>query len=604
MKARIILSIFSAIILLTSCEGFLTQTPPTSISKDSAYMSEASLESNMNSIYSGLSFFASNPFYLYLCSASLMQEYTGRRTTEDYLQTHTMTMWSTTTSNNNLYSSLYASVAKCNTFIKGLENSPVADEFKVKIGAEARMMRALYYFTLTRLYGDLPLVTEPVEDDEQYNIKRSQYSQVYELIVTDLLYAAQHMSPYEEVGVAASKNGKLCNMAAYALLSSVYLQMACLLENPDDQFYNNDLPERRPDFSICDINTYQDALSKSLEAARTVINSDVYRLEKNYCNLFRWDPINYPEDYLSRERIITFSATPMNVTSSIVPWMLWDNPQGTESNNIHNGNAGRIRASRWIFQKWAERYEGTLSKVQSCPVYVDCPDPRFDASYFHTEVWGVPTGTSANAGQLVKTTVYPARVKVSAKSDPYIKKYFSKRYKTDNGDADFYIMRYAEVLLNAAEAAARLSSSPSDSYGSEAIGYVNLLMKRARESVNDPSQPSAQPADWYSGTFEDTDQLVQSIIWERVFELGNEGHEWFDTHRLGARWLIENVCKPLNIFNHLPENEKFWEEAFNETDLTEDVAEARKALLLAFPEYETRYNTSLSSDDQNDFFIK
>lgn len=610
MKARnITASIIVGTLLLVSCDAFLTEQPLTSMSKESAYMSEESLEANLNSVYQGMNFFASNPFYLYLCSASLMQEYTGKRTTDDYLQTHDLTMWSTTKSNENLYSSLYSSVSKCNELISGLMKSPVTDEFKIKIEAEARLMRALYYFTLTRLYGDLLLVTEPLENLEQCFIKRKQYSEVYELIVQDLEFAAENMFTFQERGTAGMVNGRACNMAANALLSSVYLQMACYLENPHDHFFNSADPERLPDFGFCGVTTNEEALVKSLEYARTVIRSDVYRLEKNYSHLFRWDPVNYPEDYLSRERILVFTATPMNVSSSIVPWMLWANPQGTESNYIHNANAGRIRASRWIFQKWAERYGGTLSTVQSCNVYVDCPDPRFNASYFHTEVWGVPTGESANAGKLVRTSVYPSSVKVTATSDPYIKKYFSKRYKCDNGDADFYVMRYAEVLLNAAEAAARLSNNPPTGYNAEeleteALGYINQLMKRARESVGDPANPSLQPADWTSSDFADAAQLVQAVIWERVFELGNEGHEWFDTHRLGATWLVENVCKPLNIFNHLPENVKFWEAAFNETDVTEDVETVRKGLLLAFPEYETRYNSALSSADQNDYYIK
>ena len=604
MKVRNISAVLIAgLVVLTSCEGFLTQTPPTSMSKESAYQSEAALEANLNSVYSGLSFFTSTQFYMYLCSASLMQAYTGRRKTDDYLQTHDMTMWSTTSSNTSLYSSLYASVSKCNVLLDGLKTSPVKDDFKIKIEAETRLMRALYYFILTRLYGDLPLITEPVVDLEQCYVKRSQYSKVYELIISDLEFAAENMLSYEELGTAGVVNGRSCNMAANALLSSVYLQMACYLDNPSNQFFRTDLPHRLPDFSFCEVATAGDALKKSLEYARIVIGSNVYQLEDNYNHLFRWDPVNYPEDYFSKERIITFSATPMNVTSSFVPWTLWENPQGSESNNVHNGNAGRIRASRWIFQKWAERYGGSLGTVEGCKVYVNCPDPRFDASYFHTEVWGVPTGTSANAGKLVRTSIYPSRVKVSAKSDPYIKKYFSKRYKTDHGDADFYVMRYAEVLLNAAEAAARLDSLVGG-YKADALGYVNQLMQRARLSVNDPSKPASQPADWSAADFAHNSDLVQAIIWERAFELGNEGHEWFDTHRLGADWLVENVCKPLNAFNKLTENVDFWEEAFNETYLTEDVATARKGLLLAFPEYETRYNTALSPADQNDFYIK
>lgn len=604
MKARYILLTLLGLAGALSCSKFLEEIPATSVSKASAYQSPEALEAALIGAYTGLNLFASNDFFYYLCSASQMQEYTGRRTTDLFLQTHDLTMWSTTSSNEKIYASLYASVAKCNVLLKGLETSPVDGAYKKKVEAETRFLRALYYFTLARFYGDLPLITRPLETVDDCFVKRSSYSDVYQLIWEDLNFASARMFTQAELGMDAISKGRVGNMAAHALLSSVYLQMACYLESPDDQFFDNSKPGRLPDFRFAGITTAEDALTKSLQESETVITSGLYGLEKNYKNLFRWDPENHQEDYLSKERILVFNATPQNVTSSIVPWMLWENPQGTASINVHNGNAGRIRASRWIFQKWAERYGGTIGTVSGIDLYIACPDPRFDASYFHSEVWGVPTGTSSTAGEMVRTTVYPTRVKVTAKSDPYIRKYFSPRYKTDNGDADYYIIRYAEVLLNAAEAAARLSAAPGDAYSVKAVAYVNALLERARNSVPEGEGPAAEPAAWNVGNFADKTALVDAVIWERVFELGNEGHEWFDTHRLGARWLLDNVCKPLNIFNHQPENVSFWSEQYNDQDLTEDLLTIRKGLLLAFPEYEIRYNTALGPEDQNDYYIK
>lgn len=604
MKARYIILTILAGAAALSCSKFLEEIPATSVSKASAYQSPEALEAGLIGAYTGLNLFASNDFFYYLCSASQMQEYTGRRTTDVFLQTHDLTMWSTTSSNEKIYASLYSSVAKCNVLLKGLETSPVDAAYRKKVEGEAKFLRALFYFTLARFYGDLPLITEPLETVDDCFVKRSSYSDVYRLIWEDLTFAAENMFTQAELGIDAISKGRACNMAAHALLSSVYLQMACYLESPDVQFFDTSKPGRLPDFSFAGIATAEDALTRSLQEAETVITSGIYELEKNYSNLFRWDPVNHPEDYLSKERILVFNATPQNVTSSIVPWMLWENPKGTESNNVHNGNAGRIRASRWIFQKWAARYGGTIGTVSGIDIYKDCPDPRFDASFFHTEVWGVPTGTSSTAGEMVRSTIYPARVKVTAKTDPYIRKYFSPHYKTDNGDADYYIIRYAEVLLNAAEAAARLSSAPGDANSEKAIGYVNTLLERARNSVAEGEAPAGEPAAWNAADFADKTALVDAIIWERVFELGNEGHEWFDTHRLGAQWLLDNVCKPLNVFNHQPENQSFWSEQYNDQDLTEDLLTVRKGLLLAFPEYEIRYNTALSAEDQNDYYIK
>lgn len=592
--------------LSAACGKFLEQEPVTSVYEEMSVNSGSALEADIVAIYSGLGFWASTQYFYYLCSASKMQEYTGIRQTDEFLQTHDLTMYSTSNANQVLYTSLYRSIGRCNTLLSLLPDSPVEDEYKTQIEGEARFLRAWFYFALARLYGDVPLMTKPSETEEDASVPRTPYPQVYKLIVDDLEYAYAHMRTKQEQDLLQGARGRSYNTAAMAALACVYMQMACLMQTPDDQFYDPSKPGRLPDFSDCGVFSARQAWEKSLEAAHTVIQSGDYALEPDFRHLFRWDPDNYPEDYLSRERIITFQATPNSVTGGIVPWTLWDNPVGTLSNYIHNGNAGRIRVSRWVFQNWGKRHGGLLETMGAYTIYIGTDDPRLDASYFHTAVWGVPAGASSTSGQLVKTDIYPAegKVHVDADSDPYIRKYFSPAYQCDNGNADFYILRYAEVLLTAAEAAANLSAGQGDAMWIEAVDYVNQLFARARASYDSDLSAPENPKDWGYSEFSTRDELLLAIFWERAFELGNEGHEWFDTHRMGATWLSDNICKPLNVFNHLTENELLWAQFYNSRNLSEDPQTLRASLLLAFPEYELRYNTSLSIDDQNDFYIK
>ena len=94
-----------------------------------------------------------------------------------------------------------------------------------------------------------------------------------------------------------------------------------------------------------------------------------------------------------------------------------------------------------------------------------------------------------------------------------------------------------------------------------------------------------------------------------------EGHEWFDTHRMGARWLSREIAVPLNA--HLHEKEQGPGKGYNGaeskglyaynylgTDFPEDYTVLRKSLLCAFPAVtEGAYNTAIDPvADQNDYY--
>ena len=85
--------------------------------------------------------------------------------------------------------------------------------------------------------------------------------------------------------------------------------------------------------------------------------------------------------------------------------------------------------------------------------------------------------------------------------------------------------------------------------------YVNVILKRARESVD--GAPAAEPRDIQASEFASRQELVNRIFWERCFEMPFEHHEYFDTHRFGAQWIIDNISKPKNEFLYLPEQEDF-----------------------------------------------
>ena len=597
--------------LLSSC-SFLDEAPVTSIGEDDAYVSESALEAGIAGCYRAMqgSALYQGEMSEYLQFCSMLVHWKSERLQQQWTQCFDLTMYSVSNNNQKIYRALYSGVNTCNRLISGLSGSPVDDFFKTRIEAEARLIRAVLYFTLVRLYGDVPLLLEPVAYDSGMGFPRTAYYDVYEQIVRDLRFAQDNMCGPKEQTPAAVLAGRPHKWAATSFLAAVYMQIACLLENADYQWFDMSKEGRRPDFTTCEILDAEDAWTLALEAAEDVIESEAYGLERDYRHLFRWDPVNHPLDYCSKERIFVLQSTDNGTSGNYMAVRtLPAYPGGTQNKTTENKNNGRIRPERYVFQKWAGTYGGELAPSDRDDIegnlYISCPDPRFDATFIHTRYRNLNTGK--NVG------LYPAMNYVMNfnSREPYFRKYLSPLYDAGNGYADLYMMRYADVLLMAAEASASLSSGPGDTYWNAALDYVGQIHSRARASVDEGENPASQPT-WEDRQFADKDALVKAIMWERVYEMSCEGHEFFDTHRRGAKYLVDEITRPLNAFLAEPnqstvpdgaQDKTYKSVLFNGRTLPEDVEQVRKGLLLAFPDDEIRYNPALTLADQNDFYV-
>lgn len=87
-----------------------------------------------------------------------------------------------------------------------------------KIEGEARFIRALIYFNMARLWGDMPIINRTIDANEYEMFRRKPVSEVYStMIIPDLEFAASHL--------ANMTKGKANAMAAKALLAKVYLTL-------------------------------------------------------------------------------------------------------------------------------------------------------------------------------------------------------------------------------------------------------------------------------------------------------------------------------------------------------------------------------------------
>jgi hypothetical protein len=115
----------------------------------------------------------------------------------------------------------YKGINNANVAIKYIPQASANEELKSRALAEAKFMRALFYFYLVQLYDGVPMPTE-AENPEAVRdgYPRSTAEEVYQLIISDLQYASEHLNSKGSNGPEAGRANK---EAAIALLGKVYL---------------------------------------------------------------------------------------------------------------------------------------------------------------------------------------------------------------------------------------------------------------------------------------------------------------------------------------------------------------------------------------------
>lgn len=590
-------------ILLASCSGFLDQQPRTSLTQDTAFNSESTIEAQVYGCYLSMHSSAlwKGTMAEFFHTASGLLVWKGKRSTDEWLDGLNLGKYSTNKDGNTtMWAALFTGINRCNRFVENIQDSPVDEEFKIQEEAEVRLIRAILYYTAVRVWGDVPLTLHAAKNYREVSVPRTHFAEVYRQVLEDLTFAEEHMRDAAEQEAVAPGMGRPNKWAATAMKASVYLTIGSLLESPDDNFWDTTKPGRIPDFSDSGISSAEDAFQLAYDIAENVIENGPYSLVPDYRTLFRWTEAG---DWFLPERIFCLPSTNEAGTNYNSVRMLPNYPEGSSNTNTVNNNWGRVRPSRFLIDNFIRVGGGSKGEGDEWTedIYTTTTDPRYQASFF-------TVFRSIQAGSEKDVKTYPASSAVNNTNDTYsmafIKKYLDPTYDVTNGKADFYLMRLAELYLISAESAAYLSTSVGDEKFLKAVDRVNDIRSRARQSTD--GAEATMPVAVTAANVATRDSLLSIIFWERVCELCGEGHEWFDTHRHGATWLRDNISIPENKF--LEGNDKMethWLYTYTGANLREhtfpeDVDQLRKSLLNAVPYAEMTYNTKIF--EQNDFY--
>lgn len=213
-KNFIILTAISAGALLSACnKDFLERTPLDAYSNNVLWKTESDALAALNGCYKDWED-AENLIYMDCVSDNAYNQYfwegftahgNGDATPSDPDAKNRFT---------------YTTIQKCNNFLENVDQVKMDDAKKNRMKAEARFLRAYKYFTLTQLYGDVPLVTKTVTMDEANTIKQAPQAEVRQFILDELAAIAPQLE------VTAADKGRATRGAALALRARLELFMA------------------------------------------------------------------------------------------------------------------------------------------------------------------------------------------------------------------------------------------------------------------------------------------------------------------------------------------------------------------------------------------
>lgn len=350
------------------------------------------------------------------------------------------------------------------TSFKQLNPSGTAVTFAGKdaMYGEVYFLRAYYYFTLVKMFGDVPLfVDKRLDPSSSGKLKRSAKALVYKQIEADL---ASAISVLPTVQV---QQGRITKYAAEALLGKVYL--------------------------------YENKYDLAAQTLQPVINSGAFSLVADFGSIFLAAGENGPESVFE----IQYTNTS--------PYYQWSNPlqgQGNyavQQNGIRNlnGNAPMPYAAGW----------STNLPTKNLAAAYEAGDQRLAVTVLDIEAY-----KAANPAFNITYTVAPYK-----NTGLYNQKYLPRKGETSgqpelNYLNNYRIIRYSDVLLMAAEAYNK-STTANDGL---ALGYLNQVRRRAFKATDGSHDITAAGASLYLSILKER-RLELAMEGDRFFDLVRTG---------------------------------------------------------------------------------
>lgn len=484
-------------LLFVGCENALQEESFTEVGKDNYVNNSEEAENVLLGVYRNLStegLYSYHLSLLFTISSDIAQCEGSGNTSFRTIPTNSHNP--STTEIGTTWSALYAGIYSANDFIETVSERMTSweggDKTLAEIYiAEARALRALYYFDLVRWYGNVVLMTSTADSRKSATeFVQASPEAVYAFIEQDLLYAAEVLPWAVDDDMRANNAYRFSKGAALGLLAKVYCTWA--------------------GYPVLDESKWELAAKcakRVVESGKHRLNSDYEQVWYNTCNGI-WDP------YESLIEVSFYSPTGLEGSDCVGRIGKWNGVVATAVAGERGRNAGNWKVVYSFTQEWEQHNDPRMA--------LSIADYRYGYS---------------NSSGTINTTEYIKYFDTSGSKNPSEEqknkqrqlftpaKWDTEKYvqpanylvNNDKSNINWYILRYSDVLLLYAEA---LNESQGPT--AEAVEAVNIVRRRG---FGDNSHDLA-------GALSQED-LRQAIRRERAYELCFEGHRKQDLIRWG-----------------------------------------------------------------------
>lgn len=454
-----IMLLFILVSLLSCKKSFLETLPKGQVLETNYYSNPSEAYSALIAIYAVLGTETSNSAINWYCdklgplNSAADECYTGGGGSTDMPSWQAWNNYTITSANGpqaGFWGVDYAGIYRANLLLEKLEAGipGLSDDLKNRYIGEAKFLRAYFYFELVRLFANIPLITAPISSSDWYNVSQAKPEEVYAQIEKDLNDAVNYLPSV----ITSAEYGRATKGAAMSLLGKAIL------------FQNN--------------------TARMQEAAswfEKVINSGVYDLLPNYGDVFS------PDNKFNKESVF-------EIVHSSAQNAQWG--QDPFSANVYVTMVGPRSytgpvywGGGWSFNPVIKDFAESMKS-----------DPRY--KYTIADIDSITKATGTKYAEGYQNTGYFIQ-----KFAP-LQKYASTTAQVElNFPNDYIEIRYADVLLMAAESLVRAGST----------GNAQTYLNKVRARVGLTTVPAT----------------LDNIYNERKLELATEGHRWYDLVRTG-----------------------------------------------------------------------
>ena len=467
--------------LFMSCEDVLKEEPASLISMES--LNEGTLEASILGVYESFSLSRGRTFdSRFLRFQELQAEYQwGRGGNRQSISNYDFSQ--SLADKATMWASFYKAISRANILIDLAAKSESISEEKKNYGiAEGRCLRAICHYQLVRMFGEVPLRMERVINKDQAGLGLSSIDDIYAAIISDLQFAEDNLPDKADPGRATAG-------AAKAFLAEVYLTRGMFPEARDKA---KEVIDHKADYG--------------------------YDLVEDFSSLWSSTAATNSEDVFSAKyaQIVGFGNFHTDA------WA----PREPRVNGKNIGIAAGF-ASASAFES------GNASPASSLITGWDNQDIRHQ--YTLVDSLEVDGAWYKVIPQVTRSIDLDGNGTPADERGLYtFGKYRDPGSPGEFGSGnDFYLLRYADVLLIFAEAENQVSGPTPAAYAA-----INEVVRRAYsgDASHDISGLSKQEFD-------------DEVFKQRGYEFIQEGKSWFDIIRT-ERWsVISDALKPLEAID-------------------------------------------------------